>query len=87
MKSIESLIGDDYLKITGTGPGTHGGCCRGTLTVGPVPEPGEWALMLSGGHLASRFAAAVPVVPEMQRFSRSAGEDSSSPFSFFKRQV
>jgi hypothetical protein len=40
--------GSYYLKVAGTGVGQAGGNYWGTLTVSPVPEPGEWALMLSG---------------------------------------
>ncbi len=40
--------GSYYLKVAGTGAGSSGGSYWGTMTVTAVPEPGEWALMLSG---------------------------------------
>lgn len=42
-------VGDYFVKVTGLGAGTSGLGVYGVVaTLAPVPEPGEWALMLSG---------------------------------------
>ena len=50
--------GNYVLEIRGDVSGTNGGSYAGVLDVSPVPEPGEWPLLLSGfgliGFIATR---------------------------------
>ena len=49
--------GNYTIKVTGTGVGAYGGYYGGSLTVSPVPEAGEWAMMLAGLGLMGFVAA------------------------------
>ena len=53
-RSVLFAPGDYSLKLTGTGAGSWGGMYTATLVA--VPEPGEWALMLSGLGLVGLMA-------------------------------
>jgi hypothetical protein len=49
--------GDYILEVRGDVTGTAGGSYAGVLNISPVPEPGEWALLLSGFGLIGFIAA------------------------------
>lgn len=40
--------GEYYFAVSGIGVGSLGGIYQYAVSAAPVPEPGEWALMLSG---------------------------------------
>jgi hypothetical protein len=47
--TFDNLSAGQYsLRISGSGIGVVGGGYAGSVSAVPVPEPGEWALMLSG---------------------------------------
>jgi len=50
-------VGNYVLEIRGDVTGTAGGGYAGVLNISPVPEPGEWALLLFGLGLMGFIAA------------------------------
>ncbi|MCL4472128.1 MAG: FxDxF family PEP-CTERM protein [Sulfuricella sp.] len=54
---ITLASGNYILEVRGDVAGTFGGSYAGILNISPVPEPGEWVLMLSGLGLIGFIAA------------------------------
>lgn len=53
---INVAAGSYTLEITGNVIGTSGGSYSGVLNAAPVPEPGEWSMLLSGISLLGFIA-------------------------------